>query len=60
MLDFSYHRRTRLHFVVPQWMKHAVDAGVEKFANKATRGGPIGAYKQLDAADVEAILRASL
>ncbi len=101
-----------LAIVVPQWMRHVVDAGVEKFeqyarrvwgvttpfaraaalegiektktlfkdlgapttlgevgigpdriaeiAKKATRGGPIGAYKKLAAADVEAILRDSL
>jgi alcohol dehydrogenase len=31
-----------------------------EIAKKATRHGPIGAYKQLAAADVEAILRDSL
>jgi alcohol dehydrogenase YqhD (iron-dependent ADH family) len=31
-----------------------------EMAKKATRNGPIGAYKKLDAADVEAILTASL
>jgi alcohol dehydrogenase YqhD (iron-dependent ADH family) len=101
-----------LAIVVPQWMKHVLPAGVDKFeqyarrvwgvttpfaraaalegiektktlfkdlgapttlrevgigpdrlaelAKKATRGGPIGAYKTLDAPDVEAILRESL
>jgi alcohol dehydrogenase len=101
-----------LAIVVPQWMKHVLDAGVQKFeqyarrvwgvttpfaraaalegiektktlfkdlgaptslrqvgigpdrlaeiAKKATRNGPIGAYKKLDAVAVEAILRDSL